>query len=231
MLLKRLQEEVFEANLSLVKHNLVLFTWGNVSAIDRAKGLIAIKPSGISYEEMKPSDMVIVDIDGNVAENRLKPSSDTLTHLELYRKFTNISAIVHTHSKWATIWAQARRPIPALGTTHADNFRGDIPVTRRISRTEALGQYEYNTGLMIVETFTEQGLDPMEMPAVLVANHGPFTWGNSAAKAVENAVVLEYVAEMAYYSLDLNGRTALDTFLLDKHYLRKHGKDAYYGQD
>lgn len=230
MLLKQLQEEVYEANLSLVKHNMVLFTWGNVSAIDRAKGLIAIKPSGVSYEDMKPSDMVIVDIDGNVAEGRMNPSSDTLTHLELYRKFTNIGAIVHTHSKWATIWAQARRPIPALGTTHADNFRGDIPVTRRISRTEALGQYEHNTGLMIVETFTEQGLDPKEMPAVIVANHGPFTWGENAKKAVENAVVLEYVAEMAYYSLDLNGRTGLDNFLLDKHYLRKHGKDAYYGQ-
>ncbi|MEE4195239.1 MAG: L-ribulose-5-phosphate 4-epimerase [Anaerolineae bacterium] len=229
-MLKQLKNEVFEANLSLVDQGLVLFTWGNVSAIHREKGLVAIKPSGISYEMMKPEDIVIVDLNGNVVEGHWKPSSDTSTHLELYQKFPTIGAVAHTHSKWATIWAQARRPIPVLGTTHADNFHGDIPVTRRISKTEVLGQYEQNTGLLIVETFTEQGIDPMSIPAVLVANHGPFSWGINAREAVVNAAVMEYCAEMAYYALELNNRTALDPFLLDKHYQRKHGKDAYYGQ-
>ena len=229
-MLESLKTEVYEANQMLVDLGLVLFTWGNVSTIDRKEGLIAIKPSGVRYEIMKPEDMVIVDMEGNVVEGILKPSSDTSTHLELYQKFSHIGAVVHTHSKWATIWAQARRPIPALGTTHADNFHGDIPVTRRLSKTEVLGQYELNTGLLIVETFTEQGIDPLNMPAVIVANHGPFSWGETAKKAVENAAVMEYCAEMAYYALELNNRTALDQFLLDKHYLRKHGKDAYYGQ-
>lgn len=229
-MLEQLKQEVFKANLDLVKHGLVLFTWGNASAIDREKGLVAIKPSGVSYDAMKPEDMVIVDMEGNIVEGKLNPSSDTATHLELYRKFEHIGAIVHTHSKWATIWAQARRPIPALGTTHADNFRGDIPVTRRISKTEVAEEYELNTGLLIVETFTEQGIEPLDMPAVLVANHGPFSWGQTAEKAVENAAVMEYCAEMAYYALELNNRTSLDPFLLDKHYLRKHGKNAYYGQ-
>lgn len=229
-MLKQFKQAVFDANLSLVKHGLVLFTWGNASAIDREKGLVIIKPSGVGYDVMKPADMVVVDLDGNVIEGDLRPSSDTATHLELYRKFEHIGAVVHTHSKWATIWAQARRPIPALGTTHADNFHGDIPVTRRISKTEVLGQYELNTGLLIVEAFSEQNIDPLAMQAVLVANHGPFSWGVTIDKAVENAVVMEYCAEMAYYALELNNRTGIDPFLLDKHYLRKHGKDAYYGQ-
>ncbi len=229
-MLEELKQSVLKANLSLVDLGLVLFTWGNVSAIDREKGLVVIKPSGVGYDVMKPQDMVVVDLEGNIVEGDLRPSSDTPTHLELYRKFNYIGSVVHTHSKWATIWAQARRPIPALGTTHADNFYGDIPVTRRISKTEVLGQYELNTGLLIVEAFTEQNIDPLAMQAVLVANHGPFSWGVTTEKAVENAAVMEYCAEMAYYALELNNRTALDSFLLDKHYLRKHGKDAYYGQ-
>jgi L-ribulose-5-phosphate 4-epimerase len=229
-MLEELKQSVLKANLSLVDLGLVLFTWGNVSAIDREKGLVVIKPSGVGYDVMKPQDMVVVDLEGNIVEGDLRPSSDTPTHLELYRKFNHIGSVVHTHSKWATIWAQARRPIPALGTTHADNFYGDIPVTRRISKTEVLGQYELNTGLLIVEAFTEQNIDPLAMQAVLVANHGPFSWGVTTEKAVENAAVMEYCAEMAYYALELNNRTALDSFLLDKHYLRKHGKDAYYGQ-
>ena len=229
-MLEKLKQEVFEANLALVRHGLVLFTWGNVSALDPQTKMVAIKPSGVSYDAMKPEDMVILDLQGNVIEGDLRPSSDTPTHLELYRQFRGINAIVHTHSKWATIWAQARRPIPTLGTTHADNFYGDIPVTRRLSATEVNSHYELNTGRVIVETFTKQNIDPLAMQAVIVANHGPFSWGISPTKAVENAAVMEYVAEMAYYALELNNRTAIDQYLLDKHYLRKHGKDAYYGQ-
>ena len=229
-MLKQLKKEVFDAHQMLVELGLVLFTWGNVSAIDREKGLVVIKPSGVSYAAMTPEDMVVVDLAGKVVEGELNPSSDTPTHLELYKAFDHISSVVHTHSKWATIWAQARRPIPALGTTHADSFFGDIPVTRLLSKTEVLGKYELNTGLLIVETFTEQGIDPMSMPVVIVANHGPFIWGETPQKAVENAAVMEYCAEMAYYALELNNRTALDQFLLDKHYQRKHGKNAYYGQ-
>lgn len=228
MNLSGLKEKVFKANLDLVKHGLVIFTWGNVSSIDREKGLVVIKPSGISYETMKASDMVVVDLEGNQVEGTLKPSSDTPTHLVLYRAFPAIGGIVHTHSSWATAWAQAGRAIPALGTTHADYFYGDIPCTRKLTEEEVKRAYEAETGKVIVETF--QQLDPLALPGVVVCNHGPFAWGKSAHEAVHNAKVLEEVARMAYHTLQLNPEAQFDRFLLDKHYLRKHGKNAYYGQ-
>lgn len=228
MNLSGLKEKVFKANLDLVKHGLVIFTWGNVSSIDREKGLVVIKPSGISYETMKASDMVVVDLEGNQVEGTLKPSSDTPTHLVLYRAFPAIGGIVHTHSSWATAWAQAGRAIPALGTTHADYFYGDIPCTRKLTEEEVKGAYEAETGKVIVETF--QQLDPLALPGVVVSNHGPFAWGKSAHEAVHNAKVLEEVARMAYHTLQLNPEAQFDRFLLDRHYLRKHGKNAYYGQ-
>lgn len=228
MNLSGLKEKVFKANLDLVKHGLVIFTWGNVSSIDREKGLVVIKPSGISYETMKASDMVVVDLEGNQVEGTLKPSSDTPTHLVLYRAFPAIGGIVHTHSSWATAWAQAGRAIPALGTTHADYFYGDIPCTRKLTEEEVKRAYEAETGKVIVETF--QQLDPLALPGVVVCNHGPFAWGKSAHEAVHNAKVLEEVAQMAYHTLQLNPEAQFDRFLLDKHYLRKHGKNAYYGQ-
>jgi L-ribulose-5-phosphate 4-epimerase len=229
-MLDQLKQQVYEANLALVEMGLVLFTWGNVSAISPDRQHVVIKPSGVSYETMQPDDMVVVRMDGSVVEGKLKPSSDTPTHLVLYQQFEQIGAIVHTHSKWATIWAQAMRPIPFLGTTHADNFYGDIPVTRKLTAQEIERAYEVETGNVIVETFTNQHINPLDVPGVVIANHGPFTWGQSAHKAVENAAVLEYVAEMAYYALDINPQAAMDQSLLDKHFLRKHGKDAYYGQ-
>lgn len=227
-MLERLKEEVCEANLDLVKHALVIFTWGNVSGIDRDSGLVVIKPSGVSYDQMSASDMVVVDLDGNRVEGNLKPSSDTPTHLELYKAFENVGGIVHTHSPWATIWAQAGRGIPPLGTTHADYFYGEIPCTRKMTRLEVEGEYEKDTGKVIIERFAD--LDPQAVPGVLVNNHAPFAWGNNVHSAVHNAVVLEEVAKMAYHSLQLNGNAEIDQFLLDKHYLRKHGKNAYYGQ-
>lgn len=229
-MLEGLKQEVFEQNLKLVEYGLVLFTWGNVSALDTESGLVVIKPSGVSYDSMRPADMVVVDLEGGVVEGHYKPSSDTPTHVELYRHFKGIGGIVHTHSKWATIWSQAQRGIPALGTTHADNFYGGIPITRRMTAEEIQRAYEKETGSVIIETFQTQGLSPLDVSAVLVANHGPFTWGTKAAKAVENAAVLEYVAEMAYYALDMNPATDMAQVLLDKHYLRKHGRGAYYGQ-
>ena len=230
-MLESLKREVCEGNLSLVKHGLVLFTWGNMSAIDSQRKLVVIKPSGVSYESMKPEDMVVVNLDGETVEGNYQPSSDTLTHLEIYKNFDGVGTVVHTHSKWATIWSQARRSIPALGTTHADNFYGEIPVTRLMTLEEIQGDYELETGKVIVETFMTRGIDPLMIQSVLVANHGPFSWGMNAAKAVENAVVLEYVAEMAYHSLNLNQEAVIQQALLDKHYLRKHGKNAYYGQN
>ena len=229
-MLEALKTEVCEANLALVKHGLVLFTWGNVSALDVESRLVVIKPSGVRYESMKPEDMVVVNLAGEVVEGQYKPSSDTPTHVELYTHFSGVGAIVHTHSKWATIWAQAQHSLPALGTTHADNFYGSIPLTRSMTPQEIAGAYEQETGKVIIETFTENHLSPLDVQAVLVANHGPFTWGTTWEKAVENAAVLEYVAEMAYYSLALNPDASLQQELLDKHYLRKHGKNAYYGQ-
>lgn len=227
-MLEKLKEEVFQANLDLVKHGLVIFTWGNVSGIDREKGLVVIKPSGVSYEKMKPKDMVVMNLYGQVVEGDLKPSSDTPTHLVLYRQFENIGGVVHTHSEWATSWAQAGKGIPAIGTTHADYFYGEIPCTRKMTKEEIEGDYELETGKVIVERF--KGIDPDSIPAVLVNNHGPFSWGTNADNAVHNSVVMEEVAKMTFRSLQLNPETVMDQVLLDKHYLRKHGKNAYYGQ-
>jgi len=227
-MLEQLKEQVFQANLDLVKHGLVIFTWGNVSGIDREKGLVVIKPSGVSYEKMKASDMVVVDLDGNVVEGNLKPSSDTPTHLVLYKSFTNIGGVVHTHSEWATSWAQAGKGISAIGTTHADYFYGEIPCTRKMTKAEIEGEYEKETGTVIVERFKNLNADMV--PGVLVNNHGPFSWGKNADDAVHNAVVMEEVAKMTFRSLTLNPATTMDQVLLDRHYLRKHGKNAYYGQ-
>ena len=228
-MLEELKQKVFEANLDLVKYGLVIFTWGNVSGIDRQKGLIVIKPSGVPYEGMKPTDMVVLNLYGKVVEGKLKPSSDAPTHLVLYRQFESIGGIVHTHSEWATSWAQAGRGIPAIGTTHADTFYGEIPCTRKMTEEEVNGDYELETGKVIVESFRD--LDPEQVPGVLVNNHGPFSWGSGPSEAVHNSVVLEEVAKMTFRSLVLNPDTVMDKYLLDKHFLRKHGKDAYYGQD
>jgi L-ribulose-5-phosphate 4-epimerase len=230
-MLEEMKREALKANLDLVKHGLVLFTWGNLSMFDEGRELVVIKPSGVPYDAMTSDDMVVVDMDGKTIEGSLNPSSDTPTHIELYKAFKGIKSIVHTHSKWATAWAQACRSIPALGTTHADNFFGDIPCTRGMTKEEIKGDYEKNTGRVIVETFTQKGIDPLDISAVLVANHGPFSWGISSGKAVENAAVMEYAAEMAYVSLKINPDACLPKPLLDKHFLRKHGKTAYYGQD
>ena len=227
-MLEQLKEQVFQANLDLVKHGLVIFTWGNVSGIDCEKGLVVIKPSGVSYEKMKASDMVVIDLEGNIVEGNLKPSSDTPTHLVLYKSFQNIGGVVHTHSEWATSWAQAGRGIPAIGTTHADYFYGEIPCTRKMTKAEIEGEYEKETGTVIVERF--KNLNPDSIPGVLVNNHGPFSWGKNADDAVHNAVVMEEVAKMTFRSLTLNPSVTMDQVLLDRHYLRKHGKNAYYGQ-
>jgi len=225
-----LKKRVYEANLDLVKQGLVIFTWGNVSEIDRDKGIIAIKPSGLAYDTMTWQDMVLVDLDGKVVDSKWNPSSDTPTHLVLYDDFKKIGGIVHTHSEWATSWAQMGLPIPALGTTHADYFYGEIPCTRKLTREEVNSQYELETGRVIVEAFRNKNIDPSAVPAVLIDGHGPFSWGKSANDAVHNAVVLEQVAKMAHHALTMNKVTGIDQFLLDKHYLRKHGKNAYYGQ-
>jgi len=229
-MLDDIKQEVLKANLDLVAHGLVLFTWGNASMYDERSGLVVIKPSGVSYETLTAADMVVVDMDGRKVEGKYNPSSDTPTHIEIYRAFDKIRSVVHTHSKWATSWAQACRPIPALGTTHADNFFGEIPCTRSLTEDEIRGEYEKNTGLVIIETFREKGIDPVAVGAAVVANHGPFSWGTSCAKAVENAAVMEYAAEMACITLGLNPRAFIPGALLEKHYLRKHGEKAYYGQ-
>ncbi|MBR3059420.1 MAG: L-ribulose-5-phosphate 4-epimerase [Oscillospiraceae bacterium] len=227
--MEALKEQVLEANLRLPKAGLVVFTWGNVSGIDRASGLVVIKPSGLPYEGMRAEDMVVVDLAGKVVEGKWKPSSDTPTHLELYKAFPGCGGIVHTHSRWATTFAQAGRDVPAMGTTHGDYFYGDIPCTRKMTPEEIAGEYEKETGLVITETF--RGRDAMEIPAVLVHSHGPFTWGKDPAEAVHNAVVLEEVAFMAWHAMALNPAAGrMQQELLDKHYLRKHGKNAYYGQ-
>lgn len=230
-MLEKLKQEVFEANLELPKLGLVDFTWGNVSGKDAETGAIVIKPSGVPYETMKASDMVVVDRDGNVIDGSLRPSSDLATHVELYRHFPSIGGIVHTHSTWATVWAQACRGIPALGTTHADYFYGEIPCTRPLAEARIQGQYEAETGLAIVERFREGNIDPKHMPVVLVANHGPFAWGKDAHDAVHNAAVLELTARMAHLSLQLVPTLPpMPQALLDKHFFRKHGPGAYYGQ-
>lgn len=225
-----LQKQVYEANMMLPAHGLVTFTWGNVSGIDRQRGLVVIKPSGVEYETMRQSDMVTVSLDsGKVVNGELKPSSDTPTHLELYRNFSNIGGIVHTHSRWATIFAQAQKGVPALGTTHADYFYGEVPCTRLMTKQEIGGDYELETGKVIVETFAGKDADAIQ--AVLVASHGPFTWGSDPIDAVHNAIVLEELAFMAWHNAALEpGIKPMQQQLLDKHYLRKHGSDAYYGQ-
>jgi L-ribulose-5-phosphate 4-epimerase len=226
---EELKKSVCDANIELHRENLVIYSWGNVSAIDRKAGVVAIKPSGFSYEELTPDKIVLVDLDGKVVEGNLKPSSDTPTHLEMYRNFNAIGGICHAHSMSATIWAQACKEIPCLGTTHADYFYGPIPVTEPMTNDEIQADYELNTGKAIVRRFAE--LNPMQMPAVLVANHGPFTWGTDAAKAVEAMVILEEIATMAIDTLMLNpNQSPISKALLDKHYLRKHGETAYYGQ-
>jgi L-ribulose-5-phosphate 4-epimerase len=227
-MLEELKLEVFKANLELVKQKLVIYTWGNVSGFDRNKGLVVIKPSGVSYDTMKSEDMVVVDLDGNIIEGKLRPSSDTATHIALYIAFPEIGGIVHTHSTFAVAWAQACKPIPALGTTHADHYYGEIPCTRILSKNEIENAYEKETGKVIVETFAK--INPEHMPAVLVGNHGPFTWGTTPDKAVYNAVVLEEVAKMAYITCGLGNSNPINQYILDKHFNRKHGKNAYYGQ-
>lgn len=227
-MLEKLKEEVFKANLDLVKHGLVIFTWGNASAIDREKGLFVIKPSGVDYDVMKPSDMVVCDLEGNVVEGNLKPSSDMPTHLYLYQNFKDIGGVVHTHSTNATAWAQAGTAIPIIGTTHADYFADDIPCTRQMTEEEVFGDYEKDTGKVIVEEFQQR--NPNEIPGVLVHNHGPFSWGKDAHDAVHNAVVMEQVAKMAFISFAVNPELKMNGHMVKKHYERKHGKNAYYGQ-
>ena len=228
-MLEELKKTVCEANLLLPKYSLVTFTWGNVSGIDRASGLVVIKPSGVEYDGMTPEDMVVVDLDGKVVEGKWKPSSDTATHVVLYKAFPNIGGVVHTHSRWATSFAQAGMAIPAMGTTQGDYFYGDIPCTRPMTDAEIKGEYEKETGNVIVETFA--GKDPDAVPGVLVYSHGPFVWGTDSMNAVHNAVVTEEVAFMDYHALTLNPEHRnMQQTLLDKHYLRKHGANAYYGQ-
>ena len=230
-MLENLKQQVLEANLMLPKHGLVTFTWGNVSQVDRESGMMVIKPSGVEYDGMTADDMVVVSLEtGKVVEGKYKPSSDTPTHLELYRAFENVGGVCHTHSRWASSFAQAGASIPPLGTTHADYFYGEIPCTRAMTKAEVQGEYEKETGTVIIETF--KGIDPMSIPAVLVKSHGPFAWGGTAAESVHNAVVLEEAAFMAYHALTLTrGLSSMPRVLLDKHYLRKHGANAYYGQN
>ncbi|KFA59369.1 L-ribulose-5-phosphate 4-epimerase [Gilliamella sp. wkB18] len=225
-----LKERVLKANLLLPKYNLVTFTWGNVSEIDRDKGLIAIKPSGVEYSNMKVDDIVVVSLTGDIVEGKLNPSSDTATHIELYKAFPLIGGIVHTHSRYATIWAQAELDIPALGTTHADYFYGDVPCTRELTDSEITTDYEKNTGLVIIEEFKRRGLDPVAMPGAIISGHAPFCWGKNSLDAVHNAVVLEEVAMMALSTRQLNQTIKIQQTLSDKHYFRKHGENAYYGQ-
>lgn len=228
-MLEELKDKVFKANLDLVKHGLVIFTWGNVSGIDREKGLVVIKPSGVSYDDMKAEDMVVVDLkSGDVVEGNLRPSSDTPTHLALYKAFPEIGGVVHTHSTYATAWAQAGKDLPNIGTTHADYFHDAVPCTRDMTTTEVNGEYELETGNVIVERFEE--LNPNHTPGVLVKNHGPFAWGTSPADAVHNAVVLEQIAKMASIAYTVNPGLTMNPLLVEKHFSRKHGPNAYYGQ-
>ena len=231
-MLEELKERVLRANLLLPELDLVKFTWGNVSEIDREKGIIAIKPSGVDYENLTADDIVLVDLDGNIVEGKLRPSSDTATHIELYKAFSDIGGVVHTHSEWAVSWAQSGRGIPCYGTTHADCFYGEIPCTREMTDEEIESAYEKNTGIVIAETFMKRNIDPMAVPGVLCVNHGPFSWGKNGHAAVHNAAVLETIAEMATKTELLNPSVKpVKQAILDKHYFRKHGKNAYYGQN
>ena len=227
-MLENLKEEVFKANLDLVKYGLVIFTWGNVSAIDRETRFVVIKPSGVSYDDMKASDMVVIDLEGKVVEGTLKPSSDTPTHIELYKSFKEIGGVVHTHSTYATSWAQAGMDIPIVGTTQADYFYGDIPCTRDMTQKEIETAYEKETGTVIIERF--KNINPVHVPGVIVKNHGPFTWGKDAHDAVHNSVVVEQVAKMAFIAKSINPKMAMNNHLTEKHFNRKHGANAYYGQ-
>lgn len=232
-MLKELKREVYEANMLLPKHKLVTFTWGNVSGIDRDKGLFVIKPSGVPYKELSPDDMVVMDLDGSKVEGKLNPSSDTPTHMELYKRFESVGGIVHTHSRWATIWAQAGRDIPPYGTTHADYIYGAVPCTRSLTEEEVERAYELETGKLIARHFEQNGISPVYVPAVLVRHHGPFTWGKDAMEAVHNAVVLEEVAMMAFHTELLpqaQTRPDMPEYIKEKHFKRKHGPNAYYGQ-
>ncbi len=234
-MLEELKEKVYKANMQLVEYGLVVLTWGNASEIDRESGLFVIKPSGVPYDKMTADDMVVMNLDGEKVEGRLNPSSDTPTHLELYRKFPQIGGIVHTHSNWACSWAQAGRDVPAYGTTHADFANGAVPCARGLTKEEVESEYELNTGKVIVSEFRNRGISENEIPAVLVHRHGPFTWGKDAFKAVENALILEEVCKMALRTeriaaMDKNSDIGIEQYLLDKHYQRKHGKNAYYGQ-
>ena len=230
-MLEKLREEVYRANMELPERGLVVYTWGNVSGIDREKGLVVIKPSGVEYDELTPDKLVIVDLNNNIVEGNLNPSSDTKTHVELYKSFPEIGGIVHTHSSHAVAWAQAGKSIPCYGTTHADYFYGSVPCTRNLTPEEVNDDYELNTGKVIVETFRNLNIDPAAVPAVICRNHGPFTWGKNAEQAVYHAVILEEVAKMAIFTvtIDANAENA-PQYVLDKHYLRKHGAKAYYGQ-
>lgn len=228
-MLKKLKEEVYRANMNLVKYGLVIFTWGNVSGIDREKGLVVIKPSGVDYDVMKPSDMVVVELaTGKVVDGDLRPSSDTPTHLALYRAFPEIGGVVHTHSTYATAWAQAGIDLPNIGTTHADYFHNEIPCTMDMTEAEVKGNYEEETGNVIIKRF--ESINPMHTPGVLVKNHGPFSWGKTPAEAVHNAVVMEQVAKMAFIAYSVNPRLTMNPLLIEKHFNRKHGPGAYYGQ-
>jgi L-ribulose-5-phosphate 4-epimerase len=227
-MLSKLKEAVCVANLELVKQGLVIHTWGNASGRDKASGLIVIKPSGVSYKKMGPDDMVVIDPDGKVVEGKYKPSTDTPTHLVLYKKFGSVGGIVHTHSTYATSWAQAGRAIPAFGTTHADHYYGEVPCSRKLTAKEVSIDYELNTGNLIVEVM--KGKDPLAVPSVLINSHGPFCWGIDANEAVYNAAALEEIARMAFYTVLLGNREPIDQYLLDKHFMRKHGENAYYGQ-
>ena len=230
-MLKQLKQAVYEANMELPRRGLVTYTWGNVSGIDRESGLVVIKPSGVEYEDLKPEDLVVLNLDGEVVEGDLNPSSDTKTHIELYKAFPELGGVVHTHSPHAVAWAQAGSDIPCYGTTHADYFYGPIPCARSLTPAEVDEDYERNTGKVIIETFHDRNLNPVHVPAVICRNHGPFTWGKNAAQAVYHAVVLEEVAKMAMYTRQINGQVeAAPQHVQDKHFLRKHGPNAYYGQ-
>lgn len=232
-MLEDLKKEVYEANMALPANNLVTLTWGNVSQVDREKGVFVIKPSGVDYNDLKPEDMVVVSLDGHVVEGNLNPSTDTPTHAFLYRHWTDLGGIVHTHSKWAVAFAQAGIPVPAAGTTHADTFYGDVPVARRLTKNEVDSEYELNTGKSIVRAFESEDIDPIAVPGVLTNDHGPFTWGKDAIDAVHNAIVLDVVAEIDYHTMSLNPSQDIHVpqYLLDRHYYRKHGVNAYYGQN